>query len=192
MEITSLKIVENATNTPSRWHHQLIAKTCPWAFGWEHSWVQLLTFMDILGKKDINSSNSSFPDSYFQIGFLGNSDIKMLDLGRVLSPECSETHLPEKYTSMDIFLLSSAATPVAPEHYCPNSTTVWGFKHSYQDTELRMLWEEIQNISGDNNILATLSLTDICMVSCFDTATQSLSWMDTAHFLQKRSCNLVE
>lgn len=90
--------------------------------------MQLLIFVDILGKRDINSS---VPDSYFQIGFLDSSDIKMLDLDRVLSPVCSETHLAEKYLSMDIFVLSSTAIPLAPELYCPNSTIIWGFKHSF-------------------------------------------------------------
>lgn len=162
MEIVSLKIVENATNSPSRWHHQLKTKTCLWAFGWEHLWLQLLIFVDILGKRDINSS---VPDSYFQIGFLGSSDTKMLDLDHVLSPACCETHLAEKYISVDIFILS-AATPLAPELYCPNSTTIWGFKHSYQDTELRMVWEEIQSISEESSISAILSLSNICR--CLD------------------------
>lgn len=92
--------------------------------------------MDILGKEDINSSA---PDMYFQIGFLGSSDIKMHDLDHVLSPVCSETRLAQKYISVDIFLLSSAALLLAPEAYCLNSTTVWGFKYSHQDNELRML-----------------------------------------------------
>lgn len=97
--------------------------------------MQLLTFVDILGKRDINSS---VLDSYFQIVFLSSSDIMMLDLDHVLSPVCSETHLAEKYIFMDIFVLS-LATPLALELYCPNSITIWGFKHSYHDTEMRML-----------------------------------------------------
>lgn len=101
----------------------------------------------------------------------------------VRTPVCSETCLAEKYISMDTFLLSVAVTPLAPELYCPNSTTILGFKHSYQDTERRMLWEEMGSISEESSIMAILSLSNIFMVSCFDTTTQTLSWMDMHIFI---------
>lgn len=140
--------------------------------------------MGILGRSDINSN-----PTHSQIYFLSSSGIKRVDLDHVLSALCSEIHLAENILGCLLSVFSS--TSLAPELCCPKSLLQFEVITLLTKRLSSGYCKRKSRPSLKKTVSVILYLANICMVSGFDTAGQSLSWIDTAH-LQKRSCNLVE